>query len=156
VLQDGGDTGFEERQVHQANAAEIAFLLVFSDDFAETSNNILRGRSESHNTLVLRRDGKVVEGQASKVTTISTLLSQALRQRRQHIILSTANHRNAVLLVTNITELIDSLRCGSALLTLGVQHLLNQFRNVVEGWGLRWSRRLCSRLVKWKERQKDK
>jgi hypothetical protein len=45
VLHNGGDASLEERKIHETNAAEVRFLLVFRDNLGQSSNNIVRGRS---------------------------------------------------------------------------------------------------------------
>jgi hypothetical protein len=39
VLKHGGDTGLEEGEVHETDAAEVGFLLVFGNHFAESSDD---------------------------------------------------------------------------------------------------------------------
>jgi hypothetical protein len=139
MLQDGGDASFKEGKVHEADAAQVRFLLVLGDDLAESSDDILGSGSKGHNTLVFSGDRKVVQGKASKVTSITTLLSQAFGKGSENIVLSTAHHRNTVLLVADVAKLVDTLCGGSALFTLAGQHSLDQLRNVIKGWGLRRS-----------------
>jgi len=136
VLQDGSDAGLQKRKIHETDAAQVGFLLVLSDDFAKSSDNILRRGSKSHDTLVLRRDRKVIECKASKVASISALLSQTLSQRSQYVVLSTADHRDTVLLVAYITQFVNTLSGGGALLSLGVEHGVDKIRNVIESRGL--------------------
>ena len=149
VLQDSGDAGFQEGKVHQANAAQVRLLLVFGNDLAKSSNDILGGRSKRHDTLVLGRDGQVVQGQASQMTAIATLLCEALGQGSQDVVLSGADHGDTVLLVADIAKLVDSLGCGGALFSLGVEHLLDQFGNVIERGRLCRGHSLGGALVGW-------
>ena len=70
------------------------------------------------------------------MASISTFLSQTLGQRSQYIVLSTADHRDTVLLVAYITQFVNTLRGGGALLALGVEHGVDKIRNVIESGGL--------------------
>jgi len=140
MLQDGGDASLEEGKVHEANAAQVRFLLIFSDNLAKSSDDILRGGSKSHDALVFGRDRKVVEGKAGKVASISAFLGQALGERSQHVVFSTADHRDTVLLVADIAEFVDTLGCGRTLFSLRVEHLVNQLRDIIESRRLSRSR----------------
>ena len=146
MLENGGDASLQEGKVHETDAAQVRLLLVFCDDLAETSDDVLRGRAESHDTLVLRGDRQVVQGKAGQVTAISTLLGEALGQGSQYIVLSTADHRDTVLLVSDIAQFVDVLGGGGTLFTLGVQHGVDQVRDVVKcrGLGRGALGRLCS------------
>ena len=86
-------------------------------------------------------DRKIVQRKASQVTAISTLLSQALSERSQNIVFSTAYHGNTVLLVSDIAQFVDSFCGGRAFFALRVEHLFHKVGNVIERWGLGWSRR---------------
>ena len=136
VLHNGGDAGLEERKVHEADAAKVRFLLVLGDNLGQSSNNIVRSGSKSHNTLVFRGDGKVVQSEASKMATVSALLGQALGKRRKDIPLSTADHGHTVLLVSNITKFVNALGGGGTLFSLLVQHGIDELRNVIKSRGL--------------------
>jgi hypothetical protein len=138
VLQNGGDGRLEEREVHEANAAKVRFLFIFRDNLAETSDNSFGRRSEGHNTLVLSWDRKVVQCEASQMTSITRFLGQAFSEWGKDIILSTADHGDTVLLVSNIAQLVNALRSSSALLTLFVQHDFDEFRDIIEGWWSGW------------------
>jgi hypothetical protein len=136
MLHDGGDAGLEKRKVHETDVAEVRLLLVFSDNLAQSSNDIFGRGSKGHNSLVLRWDGKVVQSETSQVASVSALLGQALGKRSKDIPLSAADHGNTVLLVFNVTELIDVLGSGGTLFSLLVQHGLNKLRNVINSRGL--------------------
>ena len=133
MLQNGGDASFEERKVHQADATQVRFLLVLGNDLAESTDDFFRGRTKGHDTLVLGWDGKIVEGKAGQVASITTLLSQALCKGSKNIVLSTANHWDTVLFVPNIAELVDSLGSSGTLFALGVEHRLDELGDVIEG-----------------------
>ena len=111
-------------------------MLVLGDNLAQSANDFLRGGSESHDTLVFGRDGKVVEGKAGQVTSISAFLGQALCKGSKNIILSTADHGDTVLLVPNIAQLVNSLSGGGTLLSLGVEHGVDEVGDIIEGWWL--------------------
>jgi hypothetical protein len=136
MLHDGGDAGLEERKVHETDAAEVRLLLVFSDNLAQSSNDFFGRGSKGHDSLVLSGDGKVVQSEASKVASVSALLGQALGKRSKDIPLSAADHGNTVLLVSNVTELIDALGGGGTLFSLLAQHGLKKLRNVIKSRGL--------------------
>mmetsp|Transcript_15437 Transcript_15437/g.23954 ORF Transcript_15437/g.23954 Transcript_15437/m.23954 type:complete len:104 (+) Transcript_15437:795-1106(+) len=102
MLEHGSNAGLKEGEIHQANAAEVGFLLVLGDDLAESANNSSTAGSKGHNTLVLGRDGKVIQCETGKVASVSALLGEAVRKGGEHVILSGANHRNTVLFVSDI------------------------------------------------------
>lgn len=135
MLQDARDAGLKERQVHETDATKVRFLLVFGDDLAESSDHVLGGWTQGHDAFVFCGDGKVIQSKTRKVAAVTRFLSQALRQRCEDVILSTANHWNTVLLVANIAELVDALCSSSTLLAFRVEHGFDQFGNVIEcGW----------------------
>ena len=140
MLQDSCDRSFEEGEVHEADAAQVRLLLVLSDHLAKPSNYSLGRRSKGHNALVLGWNGQVVQSEASQMTSISRFLGQAFGQWGKYIILSTAYHRDTVLLVADIAELVNSLCGGSTLFALLVQHNFDEFGDIIEGW---WLRRTC-------------
>jgi hypothetical protein len=123
VEQNTGNARFLKGKAHEANAAQVRFLLIFGNDHAKSSDNSLRSGSKSHDALVLGGDGKVVEGNAGKMAAISGFLGQALGERSQDIVLSTANHGDTVPLVSNVAKFVNAL-CGT-LFTLGVEHLFD-------------------------------
>jgi hypothetical protein len=133
VTQNPSGAGLQERKVHEANAAKVRLLIVFGDNLAESSDKKFRDRSKGHDTLILRRYRKVVQCKDSKVETISAFPRQELGKRRQNIVLSSgADHRDTVLLVTNIAKFINTLDGGDALLTLGVEHLFDKIGDIIE------------------------
>mmetsp|Transcript_15014 Transcript_15014/g.42411 ORF Transcript_15014/g.42411 Transcript_15014/m.42411 type:complete len:609 (-) Transcript_15014:121-1947(-) len=146
MLQDGGDAGLQEGQVHQADAAQVGFLLVLGDDLAESSDHLLGGWPERHDALVLGRDGQVVQREAGKVASVSGFLGQALGERGEDVVLSGTHHGDTVLLVADVAKLVDLLGGGGALLALGAEHGVDEVRDVIErrwlvggalgGWGL--------------------
>mmetsp|Transcript_6612 Transcript_6612/g.12001 ORF Transcript_6612/g.12001 Transcript_6612/m.12001 type:complete len:580 (+) Transcript_6612:191-1930(+) len=132
VLQDGCDTSFEEGKVHEADAAQVGFLFVFGDDFAQSSNDFLGCGSKSHDALVFSGDGKVIQGEASKVSSVSAFLCQTLSKRSQNVVLSAADHGDTILLVTNITQFVNALCGGGTLFSLGVEHSFNEVGDVLK------------------------
>ena len=138
VLEHGGNAGLKEGKIHQANAAEVGFLLVLGNNLAESTNNSGTAGSEGHNALVLSWDGKVVQGETGKVASISTLLGEAVCEGGEHIKVSGANHGNTILFVANITELVDALGGISSLLSLFFGHGGEEVRNIIHGWGAGW------------------
>jgi hypothetical protein len=137
VLKHGSNAGLKEGKIHQTNAAEVGFLLVLGDDLAESTNNSSTAGSKGHNTLVLGRDGKVVQGETGKVASVSALLGEAVREGGENVILSGADHRNAVLFMSNVAELVDALGGVSGLLSLFFLHGGEEIRNIIHCRGTR-------------------
>ena len=139
MLKHGGDTGFEEGKVHETDAAEVGFLLVFGDHFAEASDDGTGGRSKGHNSLVLSGDGEVIESKTGEVTAIARLLGEALSEGGENVVLSGADHGDTVLFVSYIAEFVDAFGGCSTLFSLFVHHGLEQLGNVFHlrrlGWG---------------------
>jgi hypothetical protein len=136
VEQDASDASLQEGKVHEADAAQVRLMLVLGHDLTESSNYSLRSRSKSHDLLVLRRDGEIVQGKISKVTYISVLMMQALGERSQYIVLSTADHGNTVLLMTDIAKLVNALGGGGDMQHVGAEHSLDKLGDIIETRGL--------------------
>ena len=136
MLQNGGDACFEEGKVHKTDATQVRLLLIFGDNLAKSSDNFLGGWSKGHDTLVLGGDRKVVKSKTGKVTTISTFLCQALCEGCENVVLSTADHRDTVLLMTNITQFVNALGSGGALFSLGTEHSFDEIGDVIKRRGL--------------------
>jgi hypothetical protein len=138
-LEHGGDTGLEEGEVHKTDAAEVGFLLVFGNDFAEPSDDGTGRRSKGHNSLVLGGDGEVVESEAGEVTAIARFLGEALGEGCEDVVFSGADHWDAVLFVSDIAEFVDAFGGGGTLFSLFVHHGLEQLGDVFHlgrfGWG---------------------
>jgi hypothetical protein len=122
VLKHGGDTGLEEGEVHETDAAKVGLLLIFGNNFAKPSDDGTGRRSEGHNSLVLGGDGEVVKGKAGEMATVTRFLGEALGEGCEDVILSGADHGDAVLLVSYITEFVDAFGGGGTLFSLLVHH----------------------------------